>query len=84
MSKDTTGFESNWQGMLKIKHIVFFRLDEMKRQYEMKKTELSEKINSSRHLGTGRVLRAFPEMEHRDHKELLEQMEQYRHVNQWK
>ena len=50
------------------------RLDEMKRQYEMKKTELSEKINSSRHLGTGRVLRAFPEMEHRDHKELLEQI----------
>lgn len=49
-------------------------LEELQARYDAKKQELAGKIGATKHFGTGRVLRAFPEMEHRDHKELLEQI----------
>lgn len=46
----------------------------LKEQYESKSKALSDKIANSRYLGTGRLLRAFPQMEHRDYQEILEEL----------
>ena len=53
--------------------------DQVREDYEARKMELEEKrrelitrIEKSRHFGAGRLLRAFPDMKHREHSELLE------------
>lgn len=53
--------------------------DQLREEYEARKMELEDKrrelitrIERSRHFGAGRLLRAFPDMKHREHPELLE------------
>ena len=41
-------------------------------ELEDKRRELITRIERSRHFGVGRLLRAFPDMKHREHPELLE------------
>ncbi len=59
--------------------IVKDHADQVREDYEARKMELEEKrrelitrIEKSRHFGAGRLLRAFPDMKHREHSELLE------------
>ena len=42
------------------------------KQYVRKKAALSRMVWGTRYFGTGRLLRAFPQMQHRKYKELLE------------
>ena len=44
----------------------------IRERYERKKAALSRMIRSTRYFGTGRLLRAFPQMQHRKYRELLE------------
>ena len=48
------------------------RVDQKREEYEARRRDLIEKIRASRHFGAGRMLRAFPEMKHRDYPELIE------------
>ena len=48
------------------------RVDQKRDEYEARRRDLIEKIRASRHFGAGRLLRAFPEMKHRDYPELIE------------
>ena len=48
-------------------------------EYETKRAELLRRIKASRHFGLGRLLRAFPNMKHRDHSELLEMLRRDSH-----
>ena len=48
---------------------------EKKKEYDRKKEELFETIRKSSHFGLGRLLRAFPQMEHRDFDELLKELQ---------
>jgi uncharacterized membrane protein len=48
------------------------RVDQKREEYEARRRDLIEKIRASRHFGAGRLLRAFPEMKHRDYPELIE------------
>lgn len=48
------------------------RVDQKREEYESRRRDLIEKIRASRHFGAGRLLRAFPEMKHRDYPELIE------------
>ena len=48
------------------------RVDQKRDEYEERRRELIARIRSSRHFGAGRLLRAFPEMKHRDYPELIE------------
>ena len=50
------------------------RLNKLKNQYNRKSRALSHTIRSSRYFGLGRLLRAFPQMMHRDYNELLEEL----------
>lgn len=50
------------------------RHEEMKAEYDRKAEELMHKIRGSQFLGTGRVLRAFPQMEHREYDEILKRI----------
>ncbi len=57
------------------------RLEEYREDLRRRRTELEKRqrelagfLKSSRHFGAGRLLRAFPGMEHRDYKELLEEL----------
>lgn len=43
-----------------------------KQEFDKRWNELAARLEKSRNFGTGRLLRAFPEMKHRDHAELLE------------
>ena len=45
--------------------------EDRKRELEAKRSELIRRIQRSRHFGLGRMLRAFPDMKHREHSELL-------------
>ena len=47
-------------------------LDSLKKQYVRKKAALSRMVRGTRYFGAGRMLRAFPQMQHRKYKELLE------------
>ena len=44
-------------------------------EYDRKKEELFETIRISSHFGLGRLLRAFPQMKHRDFDELLKELQ---------
>ena len=46
--------------------------EERKQELEEKRNELIERIKKSRYFGMGRMLRAFPDMQHREHSELLD------------
>lgn len=48
------------------------RVDQKREEYESRRRDLIEKIRASKHFGAGRLLRAFPEMKHRDYPELIE------------
>ena len=48
-----------------------------KNEIEMRRRELISRIERSRHFGTGRLLRAFPEMKHREHPELLDMLREH-------
>ena len=50
------------------------RHEEMKAEYDRKAEELMHKIRRSQFWGTGRVLRAFPQMEHRKYDETLKRI----------
>ena len=41
-------------------------------EFETKRRELLDRMLQSRHFGLGRLLRAFPEMQHREHAELFD------------
>ena len=47
-------------------------MESLKKQYVRKKAALSRMVRGTRYFGTGRLLRAFPKMQHRRYKELLE------------
>ena len=47
-------------------------MESLKKQYVRKKAALSRMVWGTRYFGTGRLLRAFPQMQHRKYKELLE------------
>ncbi|MBR2540884.1 MAG: hypothetical protein IKE85_08715 [Mogibacterium sp.] len=49
-------------------------LADMRKQLEERRKALIDKILSSRHFGAGRLLRAFPDMKHRDHAEVVEML----------
>lgn len=44
--------------------------------YEERKRKLLSRLRSTRHFGMGRLLRAFPDVQHRAHEELLEILKQ--------
>ena len=46
--------------------------EERKQELEEKRNELIERIKKSRYFGMGRMLRAFPDMKHREQSELLD------------
>jgi hypothetical protein len=50
-------------------------MQEMKKEHDRTSQELYEKIRRSRHFGSGRLLRAFPQMKHRDFDELLKELQ---------
>lgn len=50
------------------------RHEEMKAEYDRKAEELMQKIRGSQFWGTGRVLRAFPQMEHRKYDQILKRI----------
>ena len=45
-----------------------------RQEFEAKKKELALRLRKSRHFGSGRLLRAFPDMQHRDYAELIEML----------
>ena len=47
-------------------------MESLKKQYVRKKAALSRMVRGTRYFGAGRMLRAFPQMQHRKYKELLE------------
>jgi uncharacterized membrane protein len=47
-------------------------MEQLHDDYEARRRELINRLRESRHFGAGRLLRAFPEMRHRDHQELIE------------
>ena len=47
-----------------------------RQEFEAKKKELALRLRKSRHFGSGRLLRAFPDMQHRDYAELIEMLRQ--------
>ena len=47
-------------------------VDQKRDEYEARRRDLITKIRASRHFGAGRLLRAFPEMKHRDYPDLIE------------
>ena len=47
-------------------------MENLRKQYSRKKAALSRMVRGTRYFGTGRLLRAFPQMQHRRYKELLE------------
>jgi uncharacterized membrane protein len=47
-----------------------------RKRLEQKRSELFARIQGSRHFGTGRLLRAFPDMKHRDYSELLDKVKE--------
>ncbi|MBR5046721.1 MAG: hypothetical protein IKX76_00630 [Eubacterium sp.] len=47
-----------------------------KKELEQRRSDLISKIQNSRHFGYGRLLRAFPDMKHRDHSELLNMLKE--------
>ncbi len=47
-------------------------LDSLKKQYVRKKAALSRMVRGTRYFGAGRMLRAFPQMQHRKYRELLD------------
>lgn len=53
------------------------KLDETKVQLSLAKLELRNYINTHRHFGTGRLVRAFPHMKQRDYHEILEEAKKY-------
>ena len=48
--------------------------DSRKAELEQKRRNLIETVLRSKHFGAGRLLRAFPDMKHRDHEEMIELM----------
>jgi ABC-type phosphate transport system auxiliary subunit len=48
------------------------KLESRKAELEQKRSELVETVLRSRHFGAGRLLRAFPDMKHRDYEELID------------
>lgn len=50
--------------------------EDKKRDLEAKRSELIARIQKSRYFGMGRLLRAFPDMKHRDHSELLNMLKE--------
>ena len=48
------------------------RMAALKKIYDRRTAALIRMVRRSRYFGLGRLLRAFPQMEHRDYKELLE------------
>lgn len=48
------------------------RVDQKRDEYEARRRDLITKIRASRHFGAGRLLRAFPEMKHRDYPDIVE------------
>lgn len=46
--------------------------DRKREEYEARRRDLIARIRASRHFGAGRLLRAFPDMKHRDYPELIE------------
>ena len=50
------------------------RHEEMKAEYDRKAEELMHKVRGSEFWGTGRVLRAFPQMEHRKYDQILKRI----------
>lgn len=48
------------------------RVDQKHDEYEARRRDLIARIRASRHFGAGRLLRAFPEMKHRDYPDLIE------------
>ncbi len=48
------------------------RVDQKRDEYEARRRDLIARIRASRHFGAGRLLRAFPEMKHRDYPDLIE------------
>lgn len=47
------------------------RRQELEEEYKLRRSELIAKASAHRIMGTGRLLRAFPDMTHRDHPEIL-------------
>ena len=47
-------------------------LESLKNQYNRKKAALSRMVRGTRYFGAGRLLRAFPQMQHRKYRELLD------------
>ena len=47
-------------------------MESLKKQYVRKKAALSRMVRSTRYFGAGRMLRAFPQMQHRKYRELLD------------
>lgn len=48
------------------------KLESRKAELEQKRSELVETVLKSRHFGAGRLLRAFPDMKHRDYEEMID------------
>ena len=56
-------------------------MEQLHDDYEARRRELINRLRESRHFGAGRLLRAFPEMRHRDHQELIEMIR--REIKDW-
>lgn len=50
------------------------QLEKLKALHGRKSKELSQMVQNSRYFGAGRLLRAFPDMKHREYGELLEEL----------
>lgn len=51
-------------------------MDQKRNEYESSRRDLIDRIKASRYFGAGRLLRAFPEMKHRDYPEFIEMIKQ--------
>ena len=49
-------------------------LESLKNQYNRKTAALSRMVRGTRYFGAGRLLRAFPQMQHRKYRELLDKL----------
>ena len=47
---------------------------EAEQELDRRRSELRERIRKSRHFGMGRLLRAFPDMRHRDYAEIMDEL----------
>ncbi|MBQ6622592.1 MAG: hypothetical protein IJH75_07125, partial [Mogibacterium sp.] len=56
------------------------QLEQSRLEFEAKREEFLQKASSGKFFGTGRILRAFPDMEHHEHGELLEMIRE--HMNE--